>query len=343
MIKFLLACAIIFSGAAHAAFGFTSAPLMEKGPSSVCSNPTPPHPAQVAGFTTLAYCADFTSAAMANPSTWLDCAGATTPQWFAYNGGVGTETSCSHIHIVNDSVAGSNVLALTVNPSDGDHAVTFVTTSVQGCSAAGPFGMINVCGENFPTTNMYAEIKYRIDTTAYAGATCDSNCLKWDLFSWMYGTDGGTVEIDFGEIAAGSDQFVTNGMVDWNGTPTFGNNNGQIWDPSDSLYHVIGSLNTANSGVTNVGACTYKDGTGIKCNGIQPGTSAGYQQEGYLIMWNTAGEPMNTLTVPFTGYIEWVRVWSCSGWSSTGHQPPATTSTTNSCVSPTVYNSGTPP
>jgi hypothetical protein len=272
-----------------------------------------------------------------------------------YNQGIGTDL-CRRITIVHDPVFGNQALAFTVdpavdstgNPSTG--AVAMITSSISQCNLNN--GTVNQCYELFPVTNMYVEVYYRINSTQY---TQLPGGLPWDSFAWYSSTppgNNGAMEIDFIEIWSGSNPYNVNGMVDWAGTPTYGDNQSSWTSPPpvDSSYHLIGSLNTANSTVTNIGACTYTDygGTianpvGIKCNGIHPKSSQGWNEEGYLVINNTAGTFSTPITTPFVGYIQWVRVWSCAGWSSTGAQPPAGPTTTNSCSSATVYNSGSAP
>ena len=54
-----------------------------------------PAGAQAAGYTTLAFHSDFTQPFYTNLSNWLDCAGATSPQWWIAGGNGHSPPPCA--------------------------------------------------------------------------------------------------------------------------------------------------------------------------------------------------------------------------------------------------------
>src|SRR5690348_16001070 len=69
----------------------------------------PPAPAVAAGFTTLTLNADFSTPFYANKANWLDCGGATSPQWYKQwvaFGSNGVAAPCSAILQETDPLTG---------------------------------------------------------------------------------------------------------------------------------------------------------------------------------------------------------------------------------------------
>jgi hypothetical protein len=320
-----------------------------------CGNVASPPPAVTAGFTTLAGCWDFTSPAMANTSTWLDCAGASNPQWFEDSIGDGTAAPCSEVQIVFDAVANSNVLDLMATPAAGavnNSLTTYLEPAVSTNASSEP-------GFLYPGTNSYTEITYRVDPAQESNYSTPGGGIYLDPF-WSAAPQNAAngdaqfndaLEIDFLEIwnngpaATYGPSYgtvaVTGGEIDWTGDRAIGAGGPSNWPvPIDGNYHTVGTLNTS-SGSGAIGFCAYVDGTGVSsCKNVTPLNLNDYFQQSYLIMWNDAGY----FTAP-TGnidlYIKSVRVWTCANWTNTpGVIDPATTM--NSCSSPTVYT-GTPP
>ena len=350
MLKLLLAALLIAAAAAAPALAANptatlTVQVVPAGSASVCSSPAVPHPAQAAGFTTLAYCADFTQETAMNNvvnhttgtmawhtlANWLDCAGAGSPQW-SLNNVIGHANNCADISVANDPTAGSNTLILTVTPSD----VPSPTFTLGIATAAnGNYLMV------YPGTNNYAEVKYRISTAEAANMPVQSN-IFFDFWS-EYQSGCGT-EVDFIETFAGT-SYSMQGLTDWCGSNT--TSGGALTGPSDSNYHILGSLNTSNRSSGPIGQCSYTDGSATLANGggaqtcqsTTPVNSVSYTQGSYLLLWNNASYGASTPAV--TGnvhvWIEWIRVWSCAGWALGTPNSPS-----NNCSTSSPYI-GTPP
>lgn len=322
--------------------------------SGVCNNPSVPHPAQVAGFTTLAYCADFTQQATTNNvvnhtsgimpwttlSNWLQCAGASSPQWALLNNN-GLGNNCSGISVGNDPVAGSNTLIMNVRPSDGGSYTLGIATHIQGGAELMTYAGVN----------NYFEIKYRIATSQMG--TVPIGQLAYDWWSWY--RDGCGFEVDFIETyssggSSGVRADAAQGITDWcnlgnhgsGGDLSLGNN----WD---SNYHVAGSLTTSNGSSGQIGQCAYLDGAPTpsrsspggppetpRCQTSTPTQSQQYNQMSWLLLWNNAAQN-SAVTNDVTNWIEWIRVWSCAGWNN-----GSPGSGTNNCVVSPPFT-GTPP
>jgi hypothetical protein len=327
-----------------------SGQVVPAAPSSVCSNPAVPSPAQAAGFTTLAYCADFTQQASSNnvlngtpriePWTtmaWLDCNG-TQPagaQWVDYTGTAPVnnqpENPCSAKTIAVDPATGTKALLMLVTPTNGDPTTHIarlgITTAIDPCSNSA-----NPCYEVFPITNMYAEINWRQDITAVTNFVTSQGNVVTDFWSWWAntsGSSGGCLEVDFIELF--SAHFSSNGIVNYDCGGTL-----NPWNPAnftfDSNYHTDGALSTSDR-TTKMAECSYHDGVASPsaCNIMSGAHPAALAEQGYISIWNLAGFP-----TPASGdvplYVAWVRVWSCSGWNTTGD--PRTTANTCNTASP---------
>lgn len=336
--------------------GPTGSPPPPPPPTNICSNPAVPHPAQAVGFTTLAYCADFTqqtainnvvygagvsggaqitnwTATTGGNLNWLDCV---TPrngpiagkQWYNYEVAVGGSqpNPCSTKTVSVDSVSGVNALQMTVSPSDGLVALG-ITTGVDPCSTA-----TNPCYEVFPTTNLLTEINWRIDLTEWSNNIVDFGNVINDWWSWYATTTNnfGCIEIDFIEYFKTAP--VGPGYAVGCSPGTVGG--GAVSFTLDSSYHTISTLESANR--TNFGSgCVYRDGvevmSGNQCATSSGGNSAIYQQQGYMELSQYAGH-VNVVRAPVHLWVAWIRIWSCAGWNTTGN--PQTTSNTCSVASP---------
>jgi hypothetical protein len=297
-----------------------------------------PHPAQVAGFTTLAYCADFTQQSSTNNvvnhtsgtmawttlSNWLDCAGASSPQW-SLNNYIGKPNNCADISVANDSVAGTNVLIMTVTPGDSSPFTLGIATAQSGNYLM-----------TFPSTNSYAEVKYRISTAQTANIANPGNVV-FDYWS-EYQTPCG-IEVDFIETFGGATPNSNQGLTDWCNTSNHGSDGGQI-GTYDSNYHLVGSLNTSNGSSGKIGQCMYIDGTATLPQGGGPAacqtmtpSNYGYTQMSSLILWNNAAPVTGDVSV----WIEYMRIWSCAGWQTGTPNSPS-----NTCITASPFT-GTPP
>lgn len=318
--------------------------VVPAGSASICFNPPVPHPAQAANFTTLAYCADFTQQSTTNNvfnhtsgimvwttvSDWLDCAGASSPQWLL-NNNIGQTDNCSDISVANDPISGVNALILNTQ-TGATHDATAIATGGGG-------GALTM---TYPGTNSYVEIGFRIDSSQVLSNMPIGSGIFAEFWSWQ--RVGGCIEVDFIEAFA-SDEVQ--GFLDWCNYPGTGSGSYTLTGPFDSVYHVIGSLITSNGSSGYMGQCQYIDGSPAMqrsptapqtCHGLLPSDGpASYQQMSWLIMANESGTSATATTGPVTLWISYIRVWSCAGWNN------GTPSTgTNSCITASPFT-GTPP
>lgn len=351
----LLAVSLIFCASAQ----FMPVPTLISGKISnsapisgpVCSNPTPPHPAQAAGFTTLAGCWDWTATsgntmcvngscvAVLPMSNWFSC-NAGAPQWSFNTFATVGSGSCSEITVGTDPVKGNQVLDMVMKPADG--VANQIPLMLVSCKtqATTPCWL-------FPTTNSFIEVNFRFDKEDQANLHSGNNFVQ-DFYSfWVNAPSGctGGVEIDFTEIFSGGNG--TTGYGDWC------NSSGGIFLPaaspnfSDGNYHTVSNLATSSRTSVATGVCTYVDGTALPIPGAgnntcQPGVVSGVSfcgsgtnssinmcsQEGYIILASEANAGGGALSPGnFHVYIAWARVWSCAGWTSS----PGGGNPTNSC------------
>jgi hypothetical protein len=346
-----LACVIGWSAAAHAATGTSPTVDVPITISSVCNNPAVPHPAQVAGFTTLAYCADFTTSSGNNnvvagvaknenwsSMSWLDCstrggggnvAGA---QWLNYNGGQPGANECGTKTIELDSASGKNALTITATTALTSPDKLGLTTAGDPCS-----NTLNPCYEVFPLTNMYVEINWRVNTSEYANVVHPGAMIQ-DFFSWWASTTNspnGCLEVDFLEYWGSPPSPNTNSYIfNYGGCSGSENVSGGRFTV-DSNYHTFASLETSNR--TNlVTACSYLDGNALDAPGAchyASGTNISYPEEGYLQLANWAAYDSAGITGPVHLWVAWIRVWvNGSCWDTTGN--PHTTANTCNTASP---------
>jgi hypothetical protein len=291
----------------------------------------------VAGFTTLAYCADFTQQTTTNNiingvsqtmvwttlANWLDCAGASSPQWIL-NNNIGHSNSCGAFSVANDPSAGSNVLQMTVTPANGS-----LFTAGIGTAGSGKYYM------TYPGTNNYAEIKYRLNAAEENNIPpAGRGNVVLAYWSWYASPCG--VEVDFIETFGGTGG--NQGLTDWCGSSGTSGQSSLTAPALDSNYHVFGSLNTSNGSSGAFGQCGYADGVAAvtTCQSKIPSNSAEYLQGSWLLLWNNAAQSA-TLTGNLTAYIEWIRVWTKSGCFAASQA-----SYSSSCAATNVYT-GTPP
>ena len=273
------------------------------------TSPTPPAAAQALGFTTLAFNIDFTGATTSeyngsifnaqNLSSWLDCAGSTSPlfQWQDYrNPGV---SICNRISIVNDG--GINALNMEYQPGD---VGTIADTMMQSANQSG-----NVASMAFPS-NMYFEIKERLSPGTISACPSGQQCVTNDDWSWYSIQPGpNPQELDFVETS--SFGTSTNSYTGYGG-----------FSPSNyaahnsTVYHIFG-VRSATDNSTGTQICNYLDNVQSGCSGTITGN---YNARLYLIEMLgpqnlTPGAQTPTQNEDF--YIEWIHVWSCNSWATT--------------------------
>jgi hypothetical protein len=306
-----LAFVIGWSGAAYAATG-TSPPV--NIPITISSSV--PTEAAAAGFTTLAFNADFSQPQYATQSNWLDCTGALTgasvpgATWHWGNPGLRPPLPCN-INQATDPSTGQTVLDIqflssytgTYGQTNNNNYVGMQTVSLGGTSQGGTL--------SFGVPNFYIESTYRLDSAAAGGGP---NGV------WTWTTDnppaGLPFEFDIGEIfgTTGDTGWVTCLWASTNLGFPCGNNKppgppSPGW--STTTYHKYGALLTSNGSSSTIG-CSFVDDVFQNCWPV----SAVYLNgtKSWLIAW-LGGNP--GLANDTNQYVQYIRVWSCSSWQTT--------------------------
>ena len=248
------------------------------------SAPQAPAPAAAAGFTNCVVCMDFTAPSggvwvngsapagvnAAQTNTWLDCAGATNPIWFAGSGGGVGRGSLPCPDITSDGVGNPRALHFTnavngsVPPSDANSIVTYNPSTGAGVGVP---------------TNNYFEATYWVWSFPVVWTNYGYNWGQWlGGAGEIPGEVHAYLEIDSDEInenphvPQGSPRSCTVGDVqrqgrdggallvnNWSGTSP---PNSPSYDPTTG-YHTIG-MRTTNDGTT-LYKCMWIDGTFENC------------------------------------------------------------------------------
>lgn len=266
-----------------------------------------PAAAQAAGFTTCAANYDFTNSAYANTSTWLDCAGASSPQWYSIGG-----TPCSNSFVIT-SDSGSQVLDMHFDPSWWPAATS---TSAQTATANN-----GTASFQFPQS-MYVEIKQRVPSATETGVcpSGQSSCGLSDFFFWSTqhtNAPGYTccqlVEWDIIETYTNHSDGAN--AHDWNNSFSTLNGVNEPWQASGydpTSYNIYGARVTTNG--TTYALCTYLNNNFLGT--ICPSTnySASFQDTitNFLSMEGGPYTSNYNFTAPSDYYIQWIHVFTCS-------------------------------
>jgi hypothetical protein len=287
-----------------------------------------PAAAQAAGFTHCAANYDFTNVAYANPATWLDCQGASRPQWtFAYG-------NCSHIFMTTDG--GIQVLDLEWPPSDYGQ---YTSTSIQ---TSNPSNQTDIANALFSIpTGKYIEVVSRVTSESESTSTCSSNCILADAWSWM-GNGNTGIEWDFIELYGPTSNVGTSGMgYGGDGMNAYHSglwNAGHLPGYDPTVYHTYG-IRVATDGVGNgnLATCLYFDGNLI--DQTQGGSTYQCANGNWTPASTQPGRNFLILTVGPQGggpnyganadfYVQSFRVWECPGYA-TGECNSTTAQVTN--------------
>jgi len=247
---------------------------------------TAPAPAVTAGFTTLAANYDFTKPMAAD---WLDCYpndGKSHQFWAGYWYRTDIPPCNQSINLVNDKVAGSQVLDMTWKPSfyGMDQGYTEIQTASHDGSLA----------TDFPP-NVYFETTYRVETTPNINLLnwADVGGSFWGIYTWP--TVGIAkqlpgLETDITEDHGDFPSYVTGGgYFNWaaGGCPNCGGFGGVSgFDPRQ--YHTAGLLVTSD-GSTSMAVCGYLDGIPHGCRNVLKPTVGDFSYRNFLILINGIG------------------------------------------------------
>ena len=302
-------CVVLLVSASLLAAGPASAQVAcDIGPTYMGSLPAD---AQAAGFTKCAANYDFTQPFYATASNWLDCAGATTPQWF--QGYIAVEYAlhvpCSYIgQIPNDPAFpdGGPVLSIFWDDSQYVGYPGTTGTSIETTDAGGNRGPYY--------TFFYEEIIARMAIL--------SPTNYYSL--WSVGQDGQSIELDGLEVAWGgvdSDSCYHNNRTGavlciWIATnPPSG--------PIDFTQYHKWAWRVTSDGVTDVQWCVYIDDVLQGCLSVFPtagqvrGDSTIATAPQLFVTDRASACPGGHPPCGITGqmYVKSVRVWTCPAWS----------------------------
>ena len=337
--KLLVIGALLAPGLAYSQANNTL-PYPQVNPAGV--PPAPPAQAQAAGFTTCVLCMDFTvptggvwinGAAVAGvnaaqPSTWLDCAGAASPLAWHYarylGGNKGTVASgmpCPDI--TGDGAGNSQVLHIVMPPTTVDNANGFELWD----NNAGQSVMI--------PTNSYFEVTYWIQsfpagaysTGPFTGGegeipAAQHNHLEFDAFEIDTNTVGGQSSCEHvwlsGLAGMACNWYATN-------PPHFSG-----YDPT-SGYHAIG-MRITSDGSTTLYKCMWIDNVFQSCvTGTVSGSPGNFTaaqlsdaSSRMETLFHPAGGPLRgrTTTTDMVTYTKSLRVWACTNWRTTACSTP---------------------
>ncbi len=274
-----------------------------------------PAGAQAAGFTHCAANYDFTNAAYASLSNWLDCAGASNPQWYntLTNGG-GNRGPCSNISITADGGA-PQVLHEVFRPVDASSGVfgTTLTTTNDSLSS----------GTTFPLGGAYYQSVYRVPASTYSAVPLSSGIVfawwSWETpqvnvyegdFQETYSDGGGPC----GSLAAcGAAATYHNHGNDGEAQTyvDYGNGNMPTFDPT--VYNSYGTRMTFDG--TSMVMCSYLNGNFSACSNSSSLVTTTPRRYA-ILMLGPQGSPTYVPTAQQDAYIKSVTIFTCGSWQS---------------------------
>jgi hypothetical protein len=327
----------------HQAVAVGSDPIAcDVGPNYIGSIPAP---AQAAGFTHCVANYDFTQTGpfinggntyqWSNLSSWLECAGASSPLLFTINYGI--PGNCNDISITTDG--GTQVLQMIYTPSDTSGQTWLSTDSNRGYpNSAGvrthigfyveedmrvTANTFNTCASWNPGCIYFAFWKGEVQ------GSCTNNCANQDI------------ELDVVEMygnGSGGGNGTSGGGSGCCGGATYSNISG--YDRTQyNIYGALGTATNGGSGSTNLEYCWILNevSPSVSCGtaAVDYNELAGVTMEWYPAMVgpqrsdNACGSNRTQSCSP-TGnqvvLIQRMTIWSCSGYSGNSSGFPCYTS-----------------
>ncbi len=296
--KLFFTAALLVPGLAYGADPSANLPIQIVPAAAV------PAAAQAAGFNTLIINDNFQDPSFANPATWYDCAGASSPlYWRAWVGfGTNFDAPCNAVSQATDPLIGQP--ALRAHWQDSYYNSVPVTT-LQTTDSSGN-------GRQTPP-GFYLEVVARTDL-----ATGGSPKAWMDL--WSYTTNGSSYEIDgFEESGRGGTFAIHN-----NENPPGSCANPGASPPCApasvdvSQYHTYAWRQT--SAGTDIVFCAYIDGTPYGCNSIRPTSAELASGPGHTMVHqfgiDATSNPLGNGNTGKNTWIKSVKVWSCAAVNS---------------------------
>jgi hypothetical protein len=286
------------------------------------SDGIPPPGAQAAGYTTLAFKSDFTDPYFANRSNWLDCAGASSPQWFMAGGNGQSPPPCSRVSIVHDG--GVQVLDIKFTAADAPYLGTVLATVNSSLTR----------GIDFPN-GAYWEITYRIlpagrDNNPYGS-------LVTGFFIWSNSGQAGAsrsfLENDFTETYASGCCHAGTVVHVWGDTPQ-GQHNFAVagyglpeYGVDETAYHTIAARVTQD-GTSNLALCMYVNGQFKNCgdmvssgNSGAAGITSDQLNQRNLLALQVGPLDSTPVDATIDMLVKDVKIWTCSNWKGILNTP----------------------
>jgi hypothetical protein len=235
-----------------------------------------PAAARAAGFTHCAANYNFTSTTnftyngttynFSNPATWLDCAGASSPLFWASGYGFSTSPPCSRYSIVSDG--GDNALHLLWTATDAANG-TEMTWMAQG-SRSGLFG--SGTEYSLPQSH-YTEVQFRSTAATLSALPSGADILSY--FSFKHLASNTTwLEYDTTELFSPNGRGG-GGCIDWynGGGPDYVCNVTQ-WQVSNTsldptTYNTYAEY-AKSDGSAKMSKCAYLNGVEVYCSQWSP-------------------------------------------------------------------------
>ena len=313
------------------------------------SAPQAPAPAAAAGFTTCVVCMDFTApsggvwfngaavsgANGAQTNTWLDCAGASSPIWFAGSGGGLGRGSLPCPDITSDGAGNpltlhfTNAVGGSVPPRDANSIVSYNPSTRAGVGVP---------------TNNYFEATYWVQSFPVV-----SNFYGYNWAQWLGGSGEipnnvhNFLEFDSNEInenphvCGGQSSNMGSWAAATPGTGAGGTALGSNWysacppkSPTydaTSGYHTIGMRTTSDG--THLYKCAWIDGVLQNCVNATVNNAGFYSwqlTDAYSRMqaYISGAQNPTSVTQPqaYVTYFKSANLWSCSNWQTTACSTP---------------------
>jgi hypothetical protein len=344
LLTLLLAPGLALAADPSANLSVTVAPASTTN-SGNCNPNNPPPGALAAGFTTLAFCEDFSQPKYATLSNWLDPTGNSAGQFeqtctdnpgnICGTGGVsqGTDpaTGKTVMHVHWDG--NSNCVQ---GPYGADCTLVWATTNGNCSTASDTSGVCTGLngGIDFPMS-FYTEIRERQtpNLNGQGNLTPQNTYTPVDYFMWLSqnpkinGVPGhGFMEQDIVEEQNGT--TIHSSDRQW-GISCAGNGAFASWWPLDiTQQHTIGWLSTADTSQQVIEESLWLDGTDNFNRGTPNGTNP--QTLGPTGCYNTMGHTRMEIGTWFGGvgaangqswpgmvidyYVEYIALWTCANW-----------------------------
>ena len=293
-------------------------PASSSGKNRCNANGVPPA-AQAAGFTSLAFCEDFSQAKYSNLSNWFDTSGQSNSFFEQYC--ANPHCDSNHIYQGTDPTTGNTVLILEWDQADCQQGNCYRiqwNTCNGNCSA----------GTVFPAGH-YVEVRWHLGTNLATTCSDPSPDLCW----WAHGANSlweqDVIEMYGGYYGCGLSAGVLNWQLSCN--QAYITNFPRGGDQTPNTYGMLTTYDGNSSARISswYNGAVYVNGysnplTGTSCGGAQQ------TEEMYLATWFGGFGIDQDLPGPVMLYIEYIAEWECPAGVPQGN--PLATPSDPTCV-----------